>query len=189
MNSTQLRNRACRMAQEDPGGALREARRIPDPWFRTQALAEVARCSADDHVERLVREALASAAACDDGYKRAAVAAWPIRVLVERGRTRLAAAALGSARQEALGATPAGSRAEALFGLFNAGWDLGPSTRLQLVSDLLALEGERTHWRAARAIVRSLERLGASDRPAAKGIASRIVDDGLRGRALRALAP
>lgn len=182
MNSTQLRDRAHVLAREDPDAALAVARQVPEPWFRAQALAAVARWSSDQQVERLVREALVSADKCEDHYGRAAVAAWPIRALVERGRETLAAKALAGARQHALAATPVGSRAEALFSLLEGSWHLGADSRRQLVEDLLRLQGQDTHWRVGRALVRALGMLGPIDRELAKSLAAKVVDDRSRAK-------
>ncbi len=187
MNSTQLRNRVRRLLKEDPSAALRTARQIPEPWFRAQALSAVGRQGAENQVEPLAKEAMKAAAECEDDYRRAAVAAWPIRLLVERGHTSSAAEALAVARQYALVATPIGSRAEALFGLLNGAWGLGGRERRQLVEDLLALHGERLHWRVARATVAALEMMGPCDREAAGEIAGRIPDDRCRRKAIAAL--
>jgi hypothetical protein len=130
---------------------------------------------------------LVAAAECHDDYKRAAVAAWPIRALVERGRAALALDALGRARQRALAATPYASRAEALLGLLQGGWHLGASTRRQLVEDLVALHATDTFWRVGRALVDALEMLSKEDRDLARAIAERIADDRCRAKALASI--
>lgn len=183
----QLRGRAFRLAKTDGDAALAVARGIPDPWYRAQALAAVARWIAKHRVAAIARESLASAEACDDDYKRAAVAAWPIRALVERGHEPLAREALANARRHALAATPAASQAEALLGLLQGAWDLGSSTRRQLVEDLAAVHRQDTFWRVGRALVNALEMLGGTDPELAREIAAAITDDRCRSKALRAI--
>lgn len=186
-SSTKLRDKACRLAQVDPDAALQIARGIPEPWFRVQALAAVARWIEHHRVLSIVKEAFASAKACDDDYQRAAVSSGPIRVLSERGHVEEAQHALGQARRQALIATPAGSRAEALFGLLQGAWSLGAPVRRQLVEDLLALQGQTGHWRAGRALVLALGRLSTTEPEVAREIAERIDDAKCRRKALAAM--
>lgn len=186
--STELRDRASLLARSNARSALAIARSVPDPWFRAQALAAVARWIDDFSVGILAAESLAAAAECADDYQRAAVSAWPIRALAERGCLREANDALAAARQRALLAEPAGSRAEALMSLLEGGWSLGATNRRQLVSDLLALQAASGHWRAARALVDALGMLGVVDRRAAEEFAAQVQDDTCRTKALAAIA-
>ncbi len=167
--------------------ALGMAREIPDPWFRAQALAAVARWIDDAQVERIAEEALASGAACDDDYKRAAVAGWGIRALLKRGRPVAAAEAFAAARQHALAAMPASSRAEALFGLLQAAWEVGAEARRALVEDLAATHEHDQFWRVSRCLVDALAMLRGTDPEVALQIASRISDPRVRAKATRAL--
>lgn len=186
-SSTQLRDKAHRLAEVDPDAALRIARGVPEPWFRAQALAAVARWIEDARVLSVANESFASAEACDDDYKRAAVSAWPIRALLERGHVEAAQRAFGHARSQALAATPAGSRAEALLSLLQGAWRLGAPTRRQLAEDLLALRGQTDHWRATRALVRALEMLSTTEPEVAREIAARVDDSRCRRKALDAI--
>ena len=184
MSPTEARDRAIRTAARDPAAAREMALAIKDPWFRCQALASAARHADEAKVQQVAQESLVAAAECHDDYKRAAVAAWPIRALVERGRAALALDALGQARQRALTAAPYASRAEALLSLLQGGWHLGASTRRQLVEDLVALHATDSFWRVGRALVDALEMLGKEDRDLARAIAERIADDRCRAKAL-----
>ncbi|MCC7063384.1 MAG: hypothetical protein IT456_11305 [Planctomycetes bacterium] len=184
MSPTEARDRANLVAARDPAAAREMALAIKDPWFRCQALAASARYADESKVEQVAEESLMAAAECHDNYKQAAVAAWPIRALVERGRAALAWDALGRARERALAATPPSSRAEALLALLQGGWDLGASTRRQLVEDLAALHATDTFWRVGRALVNALEMLSKEDRDLARAIAERIADDRCRAKAL-----
>jgi hypothetical protein len=90
ISPTEARDRASRLATGDPAAARGMALAIEDPWFRCQALASAARHADEAEVEQVAQESLAAAAECHDDYKRAAVAAWPIRA------SRLAAGWLAS---------------------------------------------------------------------------------------------
>jgi hypothetical protein len=187
MSPTGLRDRAMDLAKGDADAALRLAREIPDPWFRAQALASAARWIDDSRVKRVAAEALASADACHDDYKRAAVAAWPIRALLERGHLTSAAEALGAARERALAASPAGSRAEALFGLMQASWSLGPEARHQLIADIAATHELDQFWRVTRCLVDAIVMMSATEPDVASQIVQRISDDRTRSKAARAI--
>lgn len=192
---TQDRDHAHRLARSDPDAALSVARGISVPWYRAQALAAVARWIDDQRVEPIASESLAVAESCDDDYKRSAVAAWPIRALVERGHEALALDALKTARMVALAAVPPASQACAILLLLQGGWDLGAETRRELVEDLATIHREDTFWRIGRALVDALEMVSKTDKAFAVEIAERIVDDRCRRKALvaihadRALAP
>ena len=182
MSPTEARGRVWRIAPRDSGEALRIARAIDDPWFRCQALAAAARFAAEADVEEVAREALRAGAAAGDGYRSAAVAAWPIRALVERGRLELAAASLGEARARALAASPNSSRAAALLTLLEGSWGLGMPVRRQLIEDLLALHASDGFWRIRRSLVDALVLLATEDRDLARQLAGQIEDQGCRRR-------
>lgn len=187
MSPTEARDRASLVATRDPAAARALALEIKDPWFRCQALASAARHADETKIEQVAQESLMAAAECDDDYKQAAVAAWPIRALVERGRVDLASDALQRARERALLATPPSSRAEALLGLLQGAWDLGASTRRQLVEDLAALHATDIFWRVGRALVQGLEMLSKEDPNLAYSIAERIADDRCRAKAIASI--
>lgn len=176
-----------RLAKEDAVAALRLAREIPDPWFRAQALAAAARWIDDAQVERVAEESLTCALTCHDDYKRAAVAAWAIRALLERGRSDRAAEALRAARQRALAASPPGSRAEALLGLLQAAWDLGAKARRTLVEDIAGTHEQDQFWRVSRCLIDALAMMRATEPDLAAQIANRISDQRVRTKAARVL--
>ena len=187
MTPTELRDRAMSLAEVDAVAALRLARENPHPWFRAQALAAAARWSDESQIELLAAESLASAEACHDDYQRAAVAAWGIRALLERGRSAPAACALTAARRRALTASPPGSRAEALFALLQSAWELGAETRRMLVEDLFATHEQDQFWRVSRCLVDALAMLRATEPELAAQIAGRISKDRIQARAARVL--
>ena len=81
--ATTLRDRAFRLAPIDADAALVVARENPEPWFRAQALAAVARHVAKHRAEAIARESIAAAAQGKDDYQRAAVSAWPKLVFTD----------------------------------------------------------------------------------------------------------
>lgn len=188
MTPTQLRDRAMHLAKADPDAALRLAREVPAPWFRAQALAAVARWIAAPNVETTAAEALSAASACHDDYQRAAVAAWPIRALLERGHVDSAAAALAVARARALAATPCGSRAEALLDLLQAAWSLGAEARRTLVEDLCTAHEQDSFWRVTRALADALAMVRATEPDLTERILARLPESPARARIERALA-
>jgi hypothetical protein len=187
VSPTKLRDRAVRLAKADAAAALHLAREIADPWFRAQALAAAARWIGDSQVERIAAESMASAESCHDDYQRAAVAAWPIRALVERRRSACAAATLRVARQRALHASPASSRGEALFALLQSAWELGAATRRMLVEDIAAVPEQSHSWRVSRCLVDALALMRATEPDLAAQIADRISDPRLRAKVARVL--
>src|SRR5262249_26851219 len=88
MSWTSDRGFVARIAARDPEQALKRARSIENPWYRCQALAHVARHGPPAIVEKIAREALLAAQEERDPYKQVAAAAWPVRALIERGRTQ-----------------------------------------------------------------------------------------------------
>lgn len=176
-----------RIAPIDPEEAARLSREVAHPWFRAQGLAAAARWSKDEQVESLALEALDAAAACEDDYQRAGVAAWPIRALVERGKPDLAKRALDTARETALRATPQSSSSEALLLLLQAAWRLCSQRRDQILRDVVDL-AECGHWRGRMNAVAAVTMLATEDASAASRLADQIRHPKCRGKAQRALA-
>jgi hypothetical protein len=117
---TEARQRSHRLAGRDPEQALAIARGIADPWFRCQSLSHVARYWPGDGYQRLLEEAVEAADTQDDAYKRATVAAWPIRAYLERGSPSPAKTLLGIYTPAATNIENMGGRSEALLMLFQA---------------------------------------------------------------------
>lgn len=185
--STQQRDRAIQLARSRPEAALDLARRIEEPWFRSQALAAVVRTIDEARVDSVVRAAVSAAEAGKDDYQRSAVLAWTIAALIARGRTADARRILERARQTARAVAPTGSRAEALSLLCEAAWPLGASVRLALLNELVDLLGVRVHWRGTRAVVHGLGHLARDAPEEARALASRISDPKSRRKALAAI--
>lgn len=89
-------------------------------------------------------------------YQRAAVRAWQIRALSERGLEAEARLVLAAALPVAVSATPQSSRADALFLLFEAAFFLGPETTFPIAVALMDCREPRSHWRVIRNLVRAV---------------------------------
>ena len=120
MSMTDQRQLAHRLAGTEPDQALAVARKINDPWFRCQALSQVARYWPDGDYDRLLKEALKAANSQDDVYKQVTVSAWPIRAYLERGSPSSAKSILEKCVGAASSIGNMGSRSEALFMCFQA---------------------------------------------------------------------
>ena len=131
--------------------ALAQARKISDPWFRSQALSWVARFTDGDPVP-VAKQAAKAAAQCEDEYKRTAVRAWEIAALAERDKTSEARSALKATLRRVADVTPLSSRAEALMLLLHAAARIGDDDARD-VAEVLRFEcGGDSHWRCKRAI-------------------------------------
>jgi hypothetical protein len=150
MSSTRDRDLACRTAPRDPERALDLARRIPDDWFRAQALACVARHAAEPLVERLAEESVRSARQAKEPYRTAAVTAWPIRALIERGRAGPARRILAESLALLPQVQPVSSRAEALMLIWEAVFPAGRELRRLTLEAIARHCDPDAHWRAAR---------------------------------------
>lgn len=117
---TDERNAATRVAKNDWEKALSLARKVSDSWFRCQALAHVARVAPDKQVVSLAEEAISAALTATDSYKRVAVAAWPLRALLERNQEPKAIQLLPAILAQAAQIENPVSRSDALFLLWQA---------------------------------------------------------------------
>jgi hypothetical protein len=150
MRNTNDRDLACRTAPRDPERALDFARRIPDEWFRAQALACVARYAPEKLVERLAEESLRSAREAGEPYRTVAVSAWPIRALIERERSGAAKRAFLATLDLVPQVQPVSSRAEALVLVWQSVFPGGKEFR-NLAWDAIARHcAPDAHWRVAR---------------------------------------
>jgi hypothetical protein len=120
--STGERDRAASLAKENHPAALEAARRIPEAWFRSQALAWVARFAPDSLVRNLIAEAVAAARASTDAYEKVAALAWSLRALLERGHLKDVGPLFASALKDASAIDNAVRRVDALFLVAQAVW-------------------------------------------------------------------
>ena len=151
MSPTLQRDQACDFAKRDPKKALEKARAISDPWFRSQALAWVARYAEVGPI-KIAREAAKAASECDDDYKRTAVRAWFIAALAERNHTAEAKRELWTAVSQSKKVTPLSSRAEALILLLQAAFQISVQDVRLVADELKSSCGRDLHWRSKRAV-------------------------------------
>jgi len=149
MSNTNDRDLACRTAPRGPERALDFARRIPDQWFRAQALACVTRWAADDQVEQLARESYRTAQEAADPFRTVAVAAWPIRALIERRRFNAAKQMVAKVLELVPAVQPLSSRAESLMLLWQAVFPAA-GLREAMLESVTRCCDPNGHWRAGR---------------------------------------
>lgn len=109
-----------RAAKTDFTQALSLARGISESWFRCQALAGAARFAPDERVVTIAKESLEAAFSATDSYQKVAVAAWPLRALIERDHATLARQLLPDVLQKAAQIEKFINRSDALFSVWEA---------------------------------------------------------------------
>src|SRR5215212_6204670 len=122
MSATSQRDRAIQAAKTDYRSALKRARAVSDPVYRSQALAWVARFAPDGDVVVVAQEAVKAAYEGKDAYQHVAASAWAVRALAERGETRQAERLGGELLPLSDGISHPVSRLNALFLLWQAAW-------------------------------------------------------------------
>jgi hypothetical protein len=175
------------LARGDTAAAELLASRISDPWYRTQALAWVARYASDVEVVRLARQALGAAAECTEPFQQASAAAWPVRALLERGQRDEALLLLEIALRSVPRIQPNSSRSEALFLLLQAAFDAGQDVRRSFLFALADAYDSDPHWRVVRNYEDALVMMHAVDADFARKLAAGS-EDKLRQRVERTLA-
>ena len=151
MSATLQRDQVMSMARADPAKAHKKALQVSEPWFRTQALAAVARYVEGDPLS-FAAQASKAAAECDDDYKRSAVRAWEISALAERSLKSDARTSLDQAVNLARTVEPFSSRSEALFLLLQAAFSIGHKEASAVNDVIKATCPSNEHWRCKRAL-------------------------------------
>jgi hypothetical protein len=151
MSATSERNQICDLAKQHPQEALHKALSISDPWFRSQAIAWVARFTDDDPI-KAAKEAAKAASECTDDYRKTAVRAWEVAALAERKLFAAAKKTLKKVLIQSRSVTPLSSRAEALFLLLQAALRIGREEASTVADELARSCGQDSHWRCKRAI-------------------------------------
>ena len=151
MSATLQRDHASTLAKSNPKKALAQARKVNEPWSRSQGLSWVARFTDGDPVA-VACEAAKAARDCEDDYKRSAVRAWEIAALAERDCTREARKSLSEALAVAKRVEPMSSRSEALLLLFQAAFKISRGEAERVYEILKASCPVDEHWRCKRAV-------------------------------------
>src|SRR5690242_6252212 len=84
---TKARNSAVGLAKTDTKAALKIALAIDEPWFRSQALAWIARYSSQDDLPVVLGQARDASWSAEDPYRIVGSSAWRIRAMIERGNS------------------------------------------------------------------------------------------------------
>lgn len=128
--------------------ARRCASAIKAPWYRAQSLATVAFHAPERNWLSVLKEAWEAVWACDEPYKRVAVAAWPARAEIER-TGRFSAKLMSELIQESHQIENTGSRVEALSMLWQGVSPLAPSIRAPVEAALVEAGLDCRSWRGA----------------------------------------
>ncbi len=187
MAETLLRAKAAQLAQTDTAAALKVARSIKEPWYRVQALSSIAAYASGREVEPLVREALKAALSARDNYQKVAVSAWPLNVLVQRRKTRLAAETLASLQSAVAGLINLANRSDALMLLRGAALALGSEYTESLDNSIIDCAAQPSSWRCDRNAVSIIEATARTDKASALRMLNRLPDNKWRRRTFRRL--
>ena len=152
VDSVRIRSEVFKMARGGDKDAYKLAKSMKLPWYATQSLAAVARWETSAaRASRIAENSFRRALDCRDYYQRAAVSAWPLAALVERGSITAAQNAIPAllelVRREDNGA----SRAEAIYGLWIAAVPKSYPDFSDLHEAFVAITQEANSWRAGRA--------------------------------------
>jgi hypothetical protein len=150
MASVHGRGEAEDLAPTDWSRARDVARKIPDGWYRAQALATIAEHAPEAHVLDILNEAVKAADTCHDEYGMVAVRSWPLAVAFQRGRISFAERERGRAIALAPQIQPLASRAFALQYLWGGCYIGGPQYAEPVWRAIQALCPPDRSWRAAR---------------------------------------
>lgn len=148
MSATTIRDLVTRRAITDTPAALALARTITDSWYRTQALAWVARFAPEAEFKAIVLESLASCFVSDDPYRAVGAAAWSIRVLVEREHSKEVLGLLPKLLIRAADIANPVSRIDALFLLWQAVFPVGINLHRRVLEPLVAACREADSWKS-----------------------------------------
>ncbi len=132
MSPTDARDEAIALAKTDTATALARARAIADPWFRSQAIAWIARFAAAAEVAPILKEARESSQVAEDKYRIVGSSAWRVRAMIERGEQQAAADELPDLLKYAADISHPVSRLEALFLLFQSVFEADNCRRVVL---------------------------------------------------------
>ncbi len=150
MASVDGRRRVSDLAPADWSRALEIARKIPDGWYRAQALATIAQHAPESGVLDILNEAVKAADTCHDEYGMVAVRSWPLQVAFARGRVSFGESERDRAIALAPQIEPLASRAFALQSLWGGCYIGGPQHAKPVWDAILRLCPPDRSWRAAQ---------------------------------------
>lgn len=177
MTPTAQRTLANRLASDQPERALSVARAIEAPWFRCQALSQVARYWPDQKYDHVLVEAVRAADMQDKVYKQVAVSAWPIRAYLERNNVDPARALLTKYIRASAAIANMGSRSEALLIMFQAARPFTLSLWQPVFDALVAASEPSLSWRQGRALKYAAEMAVSDNRKLVQQTIQRLSDD------------
>lgn len=85
-----LRRQVSENVAKDIAQAYELAKSLRHPWYKCQALSEVADHSTSKSIRRILQESFDSAMNCHDQNRRVSVACWPLRVAIKNNLKDLA---------------------------------------------------------------------------------------------------
>lgn len=184
-NPASERGLVIKSAQSDNEHALKLARKIDDPWYRTQALAWVARYAPNGKIEKLAREALDSASEQADPYKVVAASAWPVRALIERDRGQVAEDVIVRLLDLSDKIDHSVSRLEALFLLWQAVYPLGDAMLRQVQDRRVDACRAANSWKAGDRLAWAATILAADHPEEAQELVAVLREGRVKRQALR----
>jgi hypothetical protein len=147
LTPTEARDGAIALAKADTSAARALARAIDDPWFRSQAMACIARFASEMEFPAILNEARESSWAATDKYKVVGSSAWRLRAMIERGKPDAAAAEMSELLACAAEIDHPVSRLEALFLLFQSVFEV-ERCRHAVLEALVAAAQVAMSWKA-----------------------------------------
>ena len=188
MSATEERDAVAGLAPTNTTKALALARRITEPWFRCQALADVARYASKESVSPIAHEALNTALQQEDAYKVVAVSAWPVRAMIERNQTDSLPLWLSELIKRARDIDHPVSRLEALFLLWQGTFPFVHSETDEIFEEFMRACGSANSWKAGARLEEGLLMLASRNPALAAELAQRMVDSSYKRRALKRLS-
>jgi hypothetical protein len=111
-------------------------------------------------------------------YKAVAVAAWPLRAMLERGHHEVAKRELARLLESMPRIEPESSRSEALFYLYQAAFPMGDDVRERIARALVELANkEDAHWRTRCNVIDALAMLATASPALEVSLATELTDE------------
>ena len=188
MSATEERDEVSGLSRTNTAAALAMARRISDPWFRCQALAEVARYASTESVFTIAQQAYNDALQQGDPYKAVGASAWPVRAVIERNQTEALPLWLNELVKRARGIDQPLSRLEALFLLWQAAFPFEHSETDEIFEEFVRACGSANSWKAGSRLEEGILMLASRHPSRAIEFAESMRDGKYRRRTLKRLS-